>query len=182
VLQKKNITSDSIVFLGDSLTEWFSIDEYFEKANLVNRGVSGDITDGVLYRLEEIINANPKTIYLMIGINDVFQGYPVDQIVRNLKTIIDRIREESSGTQIFVQSILPINEDYFIVSDNMNQAIIEINKQLESFCKLRKVEYLDLHPSFLQDGKLNPAYTYDGGHLTEKGYEHWATLLLQYLD
>ncbi len=181
MLWKKSISDDSIVFLGDSLTEWFNLQEYFKRNNLVNRGVAGDITDGVLYRMGEITNATPGEIYLMIGINDVFQGYPVEQIVRNLKTIIDRILEESPGTKLSVQSILPINEEYFIIGDNMNIKITEINKQLEGFCIYRKIKYINLHPHFLHDGKLNPEYTYDGGHLTEKGYEKWAQLLQTHL-
>jgi len=182
MLVKKNIKSDSIVFLGDSLTEWFDLENYFKRTDLVNRGVAGDITDGVLYRLEEIIIAKPAEVYLMIGINDLFQGYAIEHIITNLKTIIDRLLEGAHGTKLFIQSILPINEDYFIVGDNLNPKILEINQQLESFCKYRKIKYINLHPHFLQDEKLNPAYTNDGGHLTDQGYEKWAQLIQTHLS
>ena len=181
MLLKKKITSDSIVFLGDSLTEWFNLENYFLRKDIVNRGVAGDITDGVLYRLEEITAAAPKEIFLMIGINDIFQGYGVEQITRNLKTIIDRIIEDTPSSKLTVQSILPINEDYFPIGDNMNSKINAVNEQLEGFCRLRKVKYINLHEHFLYKGKLNPEYTYDGGHLTEKGYEKWAQLLQAHL-
>ncbi|HPI85609.1 MAG TPA: GDSL-type esterase/lipase family protein, partial [Bacteroidales bacterium] len=70
----KNITSDDIVFLGDSLTEGFDLQHYFNLPNLKNRGISGDTTYQVLYRLEEIWNSKPAGLFLMIGINDMFQG------------------------------------------------------------------------------------------------------------
>ena len=179
---KKRIDRNSIVFLGDSLTEWFNLEEYFARNDLVNRGVAGDITDGVLYRLGEITNARPAKIFLMIGVNDVFQGYSDDHIAHNIKTIIDRILEETPGSKLLVQSILPVNEDYFIVKDNLNSKIVKINQKLKDFCKLRKLDFIDLHKDFLLHGKLNPDYTYDGGHLTEQGYKNWAQILKSYIN
>ena len=40
--------------------------------NVRNRGISGDVTDGVLLRLGELIKYKPTSIFIMIGINDLF--------------------------------------------------------------------------------------------------------------
>ena len=68
------INNSSVVFLGDSLTEGFDLERYFPTANVVNRGLSGDTTYQVRYRMDEIVIANPAKLFLMIGINDLFQG------------------------------------------------------------------------------------------------------------
>jgi lysophospholipase L1-like esterase len=113
----------------------------------------------------------------MIGINDIFQGYTVEHITHNIKTIIDRISEETPVSGLSVQSILPVNEHYFIIEDNLNAKIVKINQILEDFCKLRNITFIDLHKDFVKDGQLDPDFTFDGGHLTEQGYKKWAQLL-----
>ena len=74
--KNKPIGFNKIVFLGNSITEkggnW---NKRFGVNNIVNRGVSGDITEGILSRLDEIIYYKPTTIFLLIGINDIFDNY-----------------------------------------------------------------------------------------------------------
>ena len=70
------IGSGKIVFLGNSITEaggdW---NKRFVSANkIVNRGISGDITEGVLSRLDEIIHYKPIAVFILIGINDIFNA------------------------------------------------------------------------------------------------------------
>ena len=72
---KAQIGYDKIVFLGDSITEgggdW---NNYFDTKNIVNRGISGDTTLGVLARLNEICFYKPISLFLLIGINDIFNS------------------------------------------------------------------------------------------------------------
>ena len=65
---------NKIVFLGNSITQ--GLLRHTDKLlgnNIVNRGISGDHTDGVLARLEEIIHYKPKAVFLLIGVNDLFE-------------------------------------------------------------------------------------------------------------
>ena len=63
---------NEIVFIGNSITEggknW---SEKFNIPNIRNRGIGGDVTDGVLERLGEIIFFKPKAVFILIGINDL---------------------------------------------------------------------------------------------------------------
>jgi lysophospholipase L1-like esterase len=62
----------SIVFLGDSITDFFRVNEFFPGVYVINRGISGDTTDGVLNRLaESVYELSPSKIFLMIGTNDL---------------------------------------------------------------------------------------------------------------
>jgi len=57
------ISSDDIVFLGNSITDGAEWGELFADIHVKNRGISGDITDGVLARLGNILRGKPKKIY-----------------------------------------------------------------------------------------------------------------------
>lgn len=102
----------SIVFIGNSIThmnEWRESFGVPEEVSILNRGISGAISDEVIKNLESYIANKPSKVFLMIGTNDLAtagMSYP-DYPFRNLKKIIERIRKESPNTMIYIQSILP---------------------------------------------------------------------------
>jgi lysophospholipase L1-like esterase len=65
-----NDTSE-IIFLGDINIDFCNWHELFGKSNFKNRCISGDIINGVINRLEEIVESKPKKVFLMIGTNDL---------------------------------------------------------------------------------------------------------------
>ena len=71
--KKDPIGKNKIVFLGNSITQgggdW---NERYQCSNIVNRGISGDYTNGILKRLDEITFYKPTAVFLMIGINEFF--------------------------------------------------------------------------------------------------------------
>jgi len=168
---------NSIVFLGDSLTEWFELGRFFPGKPIVNEGIAGDTTFGLLERLEAILDRPCSKIFLMIGINDVFNDFDSDDIIENLQLIIEEIQTESTSVELFVQSLLPVNESLLGTGDLLNRRIRHINKELGAYCRRRSLRYLDLYPAFLENGEMKEAYTTDGGHLSEAGYRLWAEKL-----
>jgi lysophospholipase L1-like esterase len=179
----KPIRHSDIVFLGDSLTESFDLQKHFGRNDLRNRGMSGDLTDHVLYRLEEIVNARPAKIFLMIGINDVYQGYEPDRISLNIEVILKEFQLKTPETRLVVQSILPVNRHKLFIEKSVNTKIYQVNLRLKTVCESKNMIFLDIHPDFLNDeGEMNEKFTYDGVHLTEAGYILWAELLQKYLD
>jgi lysophospholipase L1-like esterase len=177
-MRSSPIFSTDFVFLGDSLTEAFDLQYYFQIPNIKNRGLSGDTTYQVRYRLEEIVKARPAKLFLMIGINDFFQGEEETTVLRNIASILKEFQQNSPGTELYVQSVLPVNESIMFSDENIDLSIFSFNDDLRLICKELKVHYIDLYPDFLdEEGEMDSKYTYDGVHLSEAGYNLWARLI-----
>tara|TARA_R110002012_G_scaffold38661_3_gene107343 strand:+ start:49073 stop:49771 length:699 start_codon:yes stop_codon:yes gene_type:complete len=177
-------SSLDIIFLGNSITAGTQWNELLDMDNAVNRGISGDTTFGVLERLDEITEGKPAKIFILLGINDLARNIPNDIILRNYKGIIDRIRKESPSTQIYVQTILPVNGNFkrFVNHYNKAASIAKVNRGLRTMTEQKQVHLIDLHTHFLDDhGRLDIQYTNDGLHLTAKGYRMWEELLQPFL-
>lgn len=175
---------DEIILLGNSITDggnWF---ELLSDPRIINRGISADVTRGILNRTDEILESKPLKIFLLIGINDLAKGASQENILDNIETFIKRVKIESPRTQTYIQSILPVNPEYSSYPKHVSQgqAIVELNKKIELRCKDWEVEYLNLYQYFVtQDGVLNPEYTNDGLHLSGRGYILWSEILKPHL-
>jgi len=173
-----------IVFLGDSITEGGHWGEMFQNPLIKNRGISGDVTQGVLDRLDEVVESKPAGIFLMIGINDLASGLTEKEILANIKRIAREIRQKSPETVLYLQSLLPVNPDFPIFPDHRNKGsqIKSINTVLRRMAKDYGAVYVDLYPLFIGEGdKLDPEYTNDGLHLTGAGYAVWQEAVAPYL-
>jgi hypothetical protein len=80
----------AVVFLGDSITQgWKTLAKVFPDFKVVNRGIGGDTTRGVLYRLNaDVLALKPAAVVLLIGINDLGLGGKPEDIANNIKTIL----------------------------------------------------------------------------------------------
>jgi lysophospholipase L1-like esterase len=167
-----------IVFIGNSLTEQggdWSVK--FGIKGIRNRGIAGDVTDGVLLRLEEIVYFKPKAVFLLIGVNDIFNlqgggGIPsADYIANNILKIARKIQSGSPSTRIYVQTILP------------STAELKLNTQLVNDLITRNgsdgiYTTIDLHSAFLNDqGLMRADLTTDGLHLNDRGYKIWTNFI-----
>lgn len=99
--QKEGINRKDVVFLGNSITAGTDWAKLLALPNAKNRGISGDITFGVLERLDQIILAKPSKVFVLIGINDISRNIPDSVILGNYKKIIQRIKEGSKKTKIY---------------------------------------------------------------------------------
>ena len=172
-------TSD-IVFLGNSITDRADWNELLGMHNVHNRGISGDITFGVLERLSEVTDGKPRKVFILIGINDISRNIPDSFIVKNYKRIIQRIKKESPRTKIYFQTLLPVNNEFtqFKNHYNKDEHILWLNEQIRALGKQEKITVIDLYPHFLNnEKKLDRKYTLDGLHLNAEGYKVWAALL-----
>ncbi|MDL2223195.1 GDSL-type esterase/lipase family protein [Bacteroidales bacterium OttesenSCG-928-M11] len=179
------INSEDIVFLGNSITNGGEWCELFENEHIKNRGISGDTSEGVYDRLENITKGKPKKIFLMIGINDIARNIPVDTIAKNIEKIILKIKEDSAGTKIYLQSALPVNPDFNMFAGHMKpNSIKSLNKQIKNLSLKHQTTYIDLYSQFtIKDSdKLSPQYTNDGLHLLGEAYLRWAEILKPYVE
>ncbi|HNX66737.1 MAG TPA: GDSL-type esterase/lipase family protein [Bacteroidales bacterium] len=166
-----------IIFLGNSITdgcEWF---ELLGNSKCLNRGISADVTEGVLLRLDAITRVKPAKIFLMIGINDLGRERSVDSVAANYELIIQRIKKETPKTTLYIESILPVNpaKPGKYSHTGKTEQIKELNIKLKSLATKYNCPFVDLFP-IMADSQdhLKSEYTLDGLHLTYKGYKAWA--------
>jgi len=157
----------------------------FKDKHVKNRGISGDITAGVLNRLPEITSSKPAKVFLLIGINDLARKISVDSLYNNICLIAGTIRQQSPKTKVYIQSILPVNDSFGMFKDHTCKApqIIETNSLLRDWCLKTGFIFIDLYSRFKNpdNDRLNPKYTNDGLHLTGDGYLLWADIIRPYL-
>jgi lysophospholipase L1-like esterase len=179
------VTSEDIVFLGNSLTENGKWSEYFPLRKIVNRGIIGDEALGIYDRLYQILPGKPKKIFLQTGANDVSHDLPVDSIVERIAMIVDKIRGESPGTQLYLQGSLPINESFkrYRKLTGKTDVFPELNECLADLAASRGVVFINLFPLFTWEGTniLRKDLTNDGLHLKENGYEIWRKAIADYV-
>lgn len=186
----KSAKKGGVLFVGDSLTQEFLVDECFTDKLVYNRGIGGDTTDGLLKRMDESIYAlNPSKMFLLIGTNDLALNMSSpNKIVENIKSIILNTKQKCKDTAIYIESLYPTGTTGYselseeALKNRANYAIDIINEKLEALCKELKVTYININ-SKLKDneGKLNPEFTRDGLHLNPKGYEVVINCLKNYM-
>jgi GDSL-like Lipase/Acylhydrolase family len=160
-----------VIMLGDSITELGIWTELFPTDSILNRGIWGDTTDGVLHRLNEITARQPKRVFLMIGINDLFRGIPPKIVEQNIQSIASTLSK--SGIKPIVQSIL-------FIADNaeLNARIQAVDDALSEWCANSGIIYIDLNLILAPEGKLLPRYTWDGLHLNGDAYLQWRDAIM----
>jgi lysophospholipase L1-like esterase len=170
--------SKHLVFLGDSLTQWFDWQRRFPDDQVTNLGISGERVEGLIARRESIRSriGSPDYIFLMTGINNIANGEyditgPYREIVRNLTTWY-------KDSRVVIQSILPVALEWI-----SNDVIRDTNRNLREIAREYHAEYLDIYGIFV-DSEGNPRSGYlsdDGVHLAGKGYEAWANEVERFL-
>lgn len=166
-----------ILFLGDSLTDFYPIEEFTDE-KVVNRGIAGDTTDDVMRRIDEATGLKPKRLFLQIGINDMIRKgkrrLSADRLVDKIFGIADNFGEETEERNII--SLYPVNRRKTIVSAIIigkakNKRIKEVNKLLRARCEKEGVNFIDVYDDLTDEkGNLKKEYTIEGLHLSVKGY------------
>lgn len=181
------------ILFGDSITEIFNWYELFydfsQKSGqaVYNRGISGDTSDRLLERLDEnALNITPKNIAILIGTNDIGAGIPNEFTVKNIDTMIGKIKDRLPECNIILEAVYPVNktipESKFMVGKRNNKTIKELNNELVKLTEKHDCAWLDLTDKLSdKKGELDKAYCYDGLHLNVYGFEIVAENLIPLL-
>ena len=162
------------IMLGDSITDEAQWDELLNSDTIQNRGISGDTTDGVIDRLTPI-GKNIEKVFIMIGVNDIMRGKPVDEVYLNYLKIIQFFKEKN--IKIHIQSTLYIGESR---KADFNPKIEELNKRLEKYTSENQITFINLNPIFAPNKILKKEFTFDDLHLNGSAYNLWATKIKKY--
>jgi lysophospholipase L1-like esterase len=169
----------TVLFLGDSLMEWGSWSRAFPEVRVVNHGICGDTTTGVLHRLRPVFRAGPDKVFLMVGANDLASGVRPGQVAFEYERILMALREGLPKSAIYVHSMLPSRGFAWGLD---NGSVREVNERLVRLADRYGCEYLDIHPEFVDDdGEMRPELTDDGVHLSGAGYRLWEGLIREHV-
>lgn len=175
---------NEIVFLGNSITdgaEWF---EMLGNRKCLNRGISADITEGILLRLDQITRLQPKKLFIMIGVNDLSRNMTPDEVIVNYRKILERVRDETPRTKVYVQSVLPVNPATGMAKNHTNKTpeIMELNGKLKALATEFGHTYIDLFTLMADsENHLPRSYSVDGLHLSYKAYKVWTDAIRHYV-
>lgn len=171
------IHENDIVFLGNSITDGGEFNELFEMDNIKNRGIRSDVITGIEKRLGQVTCGHPKKIFLLIGINDVSHGLTPAQLAARYERLVKRIRQESPDTKLYLQSVMPINNNFGRYRNLRGKegVIRDFNKKIEEIAEANGAIFIDLQPLLVDNkGNLRKDLTNDGLHLNGRGYRIWA--------
>ena len=116
-LRKKPYDSERVVFMGDSITDFWKLAEYFPGKPYVNRGISGQTTPQMLVRMyPDVVVHKPAAMVVLAGINDVSQNTgpaTAEMVEHNIMAMTDIAIQ--NGIKVVLCSVLPVN-DYVILS------------------------------------------------------------------
>ena len=166
---------NSIVMLGDSLTEGGLWNELSHRNDISNYGIAGDTTFGVLHRLDNL-SPEIRKVFIMIGSNDLGYGESVEYVFSNYKKIIEIL--EIRGIKPYIQSVLYVGR--FDRSKRDNKDIKKLNHLLIKLAMKKGITFIDLNKVLAPKGVLHDEYTTDGVHINEKAYKIWVKNIKQY--
>lgn len=179
-------SSKSVVFMGDSITEfWKPNDSTFFSANsFIDRGISGQTTPQMLLRFrQDVIDLKPSKVVILAGINDIAENtgpITVQQIMGNIISMTELA--QANKIKVILCSVLPANAFYWNPKLQPADKVIELNQRIKTYAQKHKITYVDYYTSMVDDNKgLLKKYGEDGVHPNLEGYKKMEALLLPFL-
>ncbi len=166
----------AIVFLGDSITQgWSTAQKDFSTRKIANRGISGDTSRGVRYRLkEDVLDLNPKAVSILIGTNDLALGGTPEQVAGNIKAIIAELQKQNPSVPIILNRVMPRGGD-----KDFPARIAKLNGLIDAIATAdKRIVICDSHSIFDDGtGKCKKEEFPDMLHLNAAGYAKWKAAL-----
>jgi lysophospholipase L1-like esterase len=178
-----------VVFLGDSITDGWRLNEYFEGRDFINRGIGGQITGEMLGRMQaDVVALKPVAMIVLAGTNDIARGVPLATIENNLTMIAD-LAVYHKIKPLF-SSVLPVSDYHKDVNPRFEmtkvrppEKIAELNRWLSELCARRNFTYVDYFKAVVDNkGYLGTDLADDGLHPNGKGYRLMAPVALAAID
>ena len=178
------VGSDDIVFFGNSITNGCEWHELFGDSRIKNRGISSDVIQGLYDRCEVMMKGQPRKVFVMCGVNDISHNLSADSIATAMEKLIVHMRELSPQTEIYLQSILPINNDFrrYKAMLGKEKVIVDCNALFKKIADRHGFTWIDLYSLFADgEGKMPRRYTNDGLHLLGPAYLVWRDAIAKYV-
>lgn len=170
-----------IVFMGDSITEFWSVinPEYFAGKPYVNRGISGQTTPQMLVRFRaDVIALKPAVVVILAGINDIASNTgpaTLDMIANNIFSMAELAK--ANHIKVILCSVLPAYDFSWKPNQNPADKVVAINEMIQNYAEANEILYLDYFSAMADERKGLPAlYSNDEVHPNKTGYQVMAPL------
>jgi len=188
-LASQSANEDRVVFMGDSITDMWKLEQSFPGKPYVNRGIGGQTTPQMLIRFRpDVIDLAPKVVVILAGTNDIAGNtgpMTLAEIEANIETMAEVARLHK--IRVVLSSVLPVN-NYTERSKLMfpirpSAQIAELNRWIKDYCVRNDCIYLDYFNAMLDDkGMLQADLAEDGLHPNDKGYAIMTPLAQKAID
>lgn len=187
-------TQIDYLFFGDSITEFWELNAYFNTPNqvIINRGVGGDTTTFARARfMADVIQLKPRVCITLIGINDAWdfeydnwlltEGKSVDEVLEkacdNLYRMMELARKHK--LELFICSVLPTDMTFTNHAPDWKDYTVKMNRELQKMCSEFDFTYVDYFSHLVQEDQisLKPGLANDGLHPLATGYNIMAETL-----
>jgi lysophospholipase L1-like esterase len=186
-LIESKISESSVVFIGNSITDsWPSnMPEFFEKNHYIGRGISGQTTPQMLVRFRpDVIALKPAVVVILAGTNDIAENTgpaTIEEIFGNICSMAELA--EANNIKVVLCAVLPAFDYSWRPGLEPAEKIVDLNSLLKDYAKKSGHVFLDYHsPMADKKNGLIEAYTYDGVHPNDAGYQLMATMVEEVLS
>jgi len=179
-----NPSKPRVIFFGDSITDFWRLNEYFPESDYINRGISGQTTGQMLGRLKaDVLDLHPQAIVILAGTNDLARGVPLTEIEDNYLMMADLA--SAYRLKVIFASVLPVSDYHkdqnpaFERTPGRPPAFIKaLNDWLQSLCNQRGYTYLNYYSAMIDSfGQIQKDLSDDGLHPNSQGYRIMAPLV-----
>jgi lysophospholipase L1-like esterase len=187
LVELANTGDYDIMFIGDSITELLNADadpqgnpggkplvaKYFSDAKVGNFGISGDTTQGVLWRFQngEGQGHKPKAIMVMLGTNNMNGSTTGPMVAEGLGAVVLELRKDFPDAKILLVAIFPRGSS---PSDSNRRKVEECNKIIAKLHDGQHVFFMSINDKFLTpEGKLIGFRPSDNLHPVTEGFDIW---------
>jgi len=169
----------AVVFLGDSITQgWGDVPggEAFQGMKVVNRGISGDTTRGVLIRLDEdVLSVKPAAVVLLIGTNDLEEKAEPETIAGNLRLILARFKAHNPRMPVVLCDVFPSSASKARPAEKIRKVNELYAGLVRGDAQVTRVETWTLFAD--SNGDAKPEEFPDLLHPNKLGYAKWAAAI-----
>lgn len=211
-LKKQPADPKRVVFMGDSITDGWRLDEYFPGKPYVNRGISGQVTSQMLVRMyPDVIDLKPTAMVVLAGTNDIARNNgpaTVEMIEENIMAMTELA--QGHGIKVLLCSILPVSDYPYLAQQSGRgpqppagagrggrgpilrqrmtagrppEDILKLNAWMKSYAAQANATYVDYFSALVDEkGWMKDGIANDGLHPNAEGYKIMVPIVSAAID
>jgi len=162
-----------MLFIGDSVTEFWRDDPFFTRRGYVRKGMRGETSGQILARfLADMSCVGPVAVHILAGTNDLAQNQgavSLAEILSNIGAMAELA--SANGVAVYLGSILPTDDYWWYPGLEPRRKILSLNAMLAEYSVTHTYKYIDYHSAMIDGhGRPRPEYLPDGVHPSTEGY------------